>query len=194
MTDPSDPLPLAERPGIPPTLAYLRGAYPAEGWRGHPSYGQLADFWLHIHRTLCGEAAAVEEALAGHDTASGDPMRFQQRWVPRLNQFLQHLSAHHQIEDHAYFPKFRLLDARMPAAFDLLERDHAAIERQLHETVTGARTLLAALAGGGDAAARPLDAHRGQMAALTRLLARHLADEEEIVIPALLEHGERAVA
>lgn len=76
----------------------------------------------------------------------------------------------------------------MQRAFELLERDHGA----LHEALSGiVRRANPVLASGDDAAFRTaleryLDAHRK----LGEGLLRHLDDEEDLVIPLLIEHGE----
>ncbi|WP_332306624.1 hemerythrin domain-containing protein [Sphingomonas sp. PAMC 26617] len=122
-----------------------------------------------------------------------DAPTFQQAFVPRFNHFLQHLEGHHGIEDSLYFPKFRALDPRMERGFDVLESDHELIHSALIGALDGARDLVAALPRGAasvqDASNRYADATDRLMA----LLARHLADEEDLVIPAMLQHGERSV-
>ena len=186
----STSLDLATRAGLPPAIAYLRDTHPNAGWRAHANYGELADFWLGVHAALRGEGAQVTATADAFRDRRTDADAFQRALVPRLNRFLGHLDQHHRIEDHAYFPKFRALDARMVAGFDLLEADHHAIHAGIDATVASARALLAAIADSSDTA-RAADGFATISASLVRLLHRHLADEEEIVIPALLEHGER---
>lgn len=182
---------LAERSGLDDAVAYLRAAHPPQQWRSHANFGQLAAFWLQVHDALRSEAADVARVVDGFRSGQVDAPAFQRAFVPRLNGFLQHLDHHHQIEDAAYFPKFRTLDARMVAGIDLLEADHALIHQGLDATVDGARALLTALAMPGDAARHAADRYAQGVGAFAALLARHLADEEDLVIPALLEHGER---
>ncbi|MGN5373670.1 hemerythrin domain-containing protein [Sphingomonas hankookensis] len=179
---------LGVRNGIPDDIAYLRARHPHGGWTTHVNFGQLCDFWLHVHQSLRSEGAAVETIIADFREGRIDARAFPQRFVPALNQFLGHLDGHHQIEDAVYFPKFRALDPRMARGFDLLEADHHAIHAALESTVASARGLLASLAD-----ARAADTHAAAAATLTRLLVRHLTDEEDLVIPAMLEHGERRV-
>ena len=57
-----------------------------------------------------------------------------------------------------------------------------------------ARALLQALAQDRDAQRRAAQAYGGAADRLLDLLGRHLADEEDLVIPAMLEHGERSLA
>ena len=80
----------------------------------------------------------------------------------------------------------------MQRGFDLLEADHHAIHDALETTVNSARGLLAML-DRPNRDGRAADEHAAHAGALTALLLRHLADEEDLVIPAMLEHGERRV-
>jgi hemerythrin-like domain-containing protein len=185
--------PLDTRTGLPDALAYLRADYPRPGWRGHPRFGQLADFWLAVHDSLRGQGRQLGELIAAFREGQRDEAGFRAMFVPRLNQFLQQLNHHHQIEDHAYFPKFRALDPRMVAGFDLLEADHHVIHGALIETAKGGQALLDALARDKDAARRAADSYATAADRLLALLRQHLADEEELVMPAMLHHGERAV-
>lgn len=183
---------LASRDGITDDIAYLRAAYPKGDWANHVNFGELCNFWLHVHQSLRTEGAAVERIIADFRDGRIDAQAFPHRFVPALNQFLGHLDGHHRIEDAVYFPKFRALDPRMERGFDLLEADHHAIHAALEITVGSARGLLASMPQ-SDRDARAADDHAAHAATLTQLLLRHLADEEDLVIPAMLEHGERRV-
>jgi hemerythrin-like domain-containing protein len=185
---------LATRAGLSDAVAWQRGDYPGAEWRAHRNFGQLADFWLHIHATLRGEGAHVAAAVEGFRAGRSDPAGFQRAFVHRINQFLQHLTAHHTIEDQAYFPKFRALDPRMTAGFDLLENDHGAIHVALETSVDSARAMLAALDGDRDGRRRAVDRYATDHDRLVALLTQHLADEEDLVLPALLHFGERSVS
>jgi len=193
VTPPADLL-LPVRTGLPGEIAYLREVHPQPLWRGHANYGEMADFWLQVHHSLREhgrELAAATEALReGRSDAAG----FEPLFVPRFNHFIQHLHGHHQIEDSAYFPRFRALDPRMAAGFDILEHDHGLIHLQLLASVGSARELLAALPQGGEEQRRAVDAYAAASGQLLALLMRHLSDEEDLVIPAILEHGERSLA
>ncbi|MHA6722221.1 hemerythrin domain-containing protein [Sphingomonas sp. RS2018] len=184
-------LDLPDRTGLPDTIAYLRAGHPQPTWRTHRNFGELAGFWLHIHDTLRGEASILMTLLEEVQAGRADLSQATPRFVPAFNGFLQHLDAHHRIEDGAYFPRFRALDPRMERGFELLEADHVLIDQRLHATIDTARAMLAASAS--DDRRRAIDASAAAIAELRALLGRHLADEEDIVIPALLEHGERSI-
>jgi hemerythrin-like domain-containing protein len=185
---------LPNRVGLSSDIAYLRAAYPPPGWRAHGNFGELAAFWLQVHDSLRTQGSALQQVMSVFREDRSDAAAFQRLFVPRLNHFLQHLHGHHQIEDAAYFPKFRALDPRMAAGFDLLESDHMIIHEALTALLDTARALLAALARDDDTRRHAADLHTDAADRLRALLHRHLSDEEELVIPAMLEHGERCVA
>jgi hemerythrin-like domain-containing protein len=193
VTPPADLL-LPVRTGLPDDIACLREAYPQPLWRSHANYGEMADFWLQVHHSLREHGRELARVTAALREGEFDTAGFQPLFVPRFNHFIQHLHGHHQIEDSAYFPRFRALDPRMVAGFDLLEHDHGLIHIQLLASVGSARDLLAALPEGGDGQRRAIDAYADAAGQLLDLLVRHLADEEDLVIPAILEHGERSIS
>lgn len=185
--------PLESRAGLPDELAYLRAAYPKTGWDKHRNFGQLSAFWLQVHASLREEGRQLREATTAFREERLDATGFQRFFAPRLYQFLQHLDGHHRIEDAVYFPKFRALDQRMVAGFDLLEADHDHIHEALLASARNGQALLTSLGRGSDAARRAADDYVANADRLLALLVRHLADEEDLIVPAMLHHGERPV-
>ena len=186
MTD----LSLETRSGLPDEIAYLRSSFPQPGWRAHANFGELSAFWLQVHEHLRGQGGALSQATSAYRQRRVDPGQFRQYFVPTLSQFLQHLNGHHQIEDRFYFPKFRALDPRMPAGFDLLESDHQLIHEALLATAETANRFLQSAV---DEERRAADTYAAAADRLLALLTRHLADEEDLIIPAILQHGEQGV-
>ena len=187
-------LALDSRSGLPDELAYLRALYARDGWRQHANFGELANFWLHIHESLRREGSALRQATEDYRQGRLDAHGYRRFFAPGLNHFLQHLNGHHQIEDRVYFPKFRALDPRMAAGFDLLDSDHDQIHAALVESAQGANRFLAAFDKDADALAREGESYAAGADRLLALLVRHLADEEDLIIPAMLHHGERQVS
>lgn len=187
-------LDLESRDGLPDELAYLRSSYPKEDWQAHANFGELTRFWLHVHEGLRHHGRTLDRLTTDFREGRLDADSFRRSFVPGLNQFLSHLNGHHQIEDHHYFPKLRVLDPRMVAGFDLLERDHHRIHEALLASAQAANDFLSAFGKDGDALLRSGDVYAERSAKLLALLLGHLADEEDLVVPAMLHHGERAVA
>ena len=102
--------------------------------------------------------------------------------------FLNQLHGHHQIEDHHYFPQFIPLDSRLEQGFEILDRDHHALDGHIHALAESTNAVLRKIAAGEDdekEAVTLLEAQR----AFRNFLHRHLDDEEDLVVPVILEYG-----
>jgi hypothetical protein len=184
---------LARRNGWPPDMCELLQRYPREQWQGHANLGEMATFWLSRH-AMFRELAAMVEQIAG-DFRGGalTATRFPQLFVPRLQFLLQQLDVHHQIEDYHYFPIFRAADERLARGFDVLEEDHHAIHAGMAGTAETANALLRALQGDSDTLRRCGDDYAAASGQMIRFLMRHLDDEEDLIVPLILDRGEEAL-
>jgi hypothetical protein len=185
---------LTNRAGLPSEIAYLREKYPQPDWRSHENFGEMSAFWLHVHAMLREHGERLRQLVQAFREGRVDAAGLRGHFAPRLGVFLQHLQGHHAIEDFDLFPRFRALDRRMIVGFDLLENDHEIIHERLTASAESGRNLMAALAKDGDAARRAADAYADSFGRLLGPLARHLSDEEDLVIPAMLEHSDSAIA
>ncbi|MEL6677434.1 MAG: hemerythrin domain-containing protein [Pseudomonadota bacterium] len=97
------------------------------------------------------------------------------------------------MEDEHYFPLLTGEDPRLAAAFDLLDADHGVLDGRIHGLADRINRALGLL---GDA--RLLRGEAGplidDLEAMRALLDRHLTDEEEIVVPIILEHAPKALS
>ena len=183
-----DPDALDARARLPDALRVLVDELPREGWEAHPRFSELIRFWLDRHqlfRALLGRLRAdAEAALDGRLDALGYARSLQRHG----GLFVGELDAHHRIEDAHYFPVLQALDPRVRRGFDILDRDHHALDARLG--------LFAERANGVLRGAREEAGRTDRAAALLReverfepLLERHLVDEEELVVPVLLHHA-----
>jgi len=101
---------------------------------------------------------------------------------------LQQLEGHHQIEDQHYFPQISILDSRAEKGFAMLDSDHDALHHMIEETVPVTNDALTAIQNGIDARGAVEVLRKHQLNFQSQLL-RHLSDEEELVVPVILEHG-----
>ena len=184
---------LKTREGLPDALRALLEKHPREGWRRHPEFGPLTDFWLHKHlgfrramESLQADArAALDGGMAAEDYA---------RRMSRLGgAFLQELHGHHSIEDMHYFPKMAPLVPSLERAFAILDTDHHTLHDELEAFADGANGVLRAVAGKKDWR-DPLRRFEQRLTGMERFLDRHLTDEEEVVVPVILEVGEGRLA
>jgi hypothetical protein len=193
MTDTTDPLSLAVRNGWPEDMRVLMARYPRECWQAHANLGSMARFWLSRHamfRELSGMLTAIETDFRA---GSLKPADFPRLFVPRLQFLLLQLDAHHQIEDHHYFPIFRAADARLARGFDVLEGDHHAIHADMARAAETANALLRNLQSDADLLRRAGDGYAAAGAALFGRLVHHLDDEEDLIVPLILDRGEDAL-
>lgn len=188
-----DALALARRSGWPDDLRVLVARYPRERWDVHPNLGEMARFWLSRHAMFRELSAAIEQITAHFRAGKLPPQEFARQFAPRLQFMLDQLNVHHQIEDLHYFPIFRAADDRLARGFDVLEGDHHHIHADMARTAETANGLLRVLQGGGDAMRRCGDDYADASAAMLKGLARHLDDEEDLIVPLILDRSEAAL-
>lgn len=186
-----DPFPLATRGGLPDDLKMLISDYPREIWQTHDNLGDMARFWLQRHDMFREMGSILTGAIGDWREGRMDDKGFAGFFVPRLNWYLGNLDGHHNIEDHHYFPVFRKAEPRLTRGFDILDRDHHVIHDALEMNAEAARSYLSALEEGGDALKRAGEAYATENERLMRFLSRHLEDEEDLIIPVILDQGER---
>ncbi|SLN60610.1 hypothetical protein AQS8620_02738 [Aquimixticola soesokkakensis] len=172
---------------LPDALRVLLADYPRLGWDSHPEFSGLVSFWLERHlgfRKLLAQLQRDAQERLDRDMSA-------QSYAHRLSHMggslVSGLHGHHQIEDHHYFPRLKALDGRLERGFDILERDHAAMDGMLARFSEAANLVLTT---GQDADAREHTARFSQeLATFGELLDRHLIDEEEIIVPVILNNG-----
>lgn len=188
----TDPLALDSRDRLPDALRALLQEYPRDAWPADPHFEGLVRFWLERHlmfRRLMGLLREDTERLL--DRAL-DERAYGQRLARLGSALVGQLHGHHQIEDMHYFPVLARTEPRLDRGFEILERDHEALDLHL-EAFTNAANGVLRIVGEGDAAREAGAGFLKHLAGLERLLDRHLVDEEELVVPVVLKHGERGL-
>ncbi len=186
-------LALARRSGWPDELRVLLARFPREEWQSHANLGEMARFWLSRH-DMFRELSAMTEQVSNEFRAGKIPAaEFPRLFVPRLQFLLSQLNVHHQIEDHHYFPIFKGAEERLARGFDVLEADHHAIHENMATTAETANALLQGLQGDADTVRKLADAYADASGGLIKGLIRHLDDEEDLIVPLILERGEHAL-
>lgn len=190
---PSMSLDLKTRMGLPPDLRVLLDLYPREVWPGHANLGAMARFWLQRHdmfRRLGGALQAATSQMRAEEIAPG---RFRAWFQPRLQFYLSELNAHHHVEDLHYFPLIREADLRLSRGFEVLERDHETIHANLVAAAESGTAFLQADEADRDRLRATAEAYAETSDALLALLTRHLEDEEDLIVPLILDRGEEAL-
>lgn len=174
---------LATRDRLPANLVTLLADWPRGGWSDVPGFEGLSAFWLDRHlgfRDLISGLRRDAEHMAGGRI---DPNRWQGRLLRGGEQLVEGLIGHHQIEDASYFPAMVKLEPRLAHGFDLLDRDHHALDGLLDGFVAQANAALQAT----DLREAALAFH-ASLHPFERQLIRHLEDEEDLIIPVILKH------
>jgi hemerythrin-like domain-containing protein len=184
---------LSTRADLPEDLKFLLKRYPRENWTGNPNVGPTAAFWLQRHAMfrelggslLNGATNYWEEKIGADD--------FRKWLVPRLQFFLSSLDDHHRVEDGAYFPRFQAIEPKLARGFEILDSDHHILHDNIERIIVTVNTLLQADARDKDALRWAADAHADASASMLGMLGRHLDDEEDLVIPLLMDRGEASL-
>lgn len=165
------------------TLAGLAQS-PPERWAEHPAHHGLARHWQAIHRAMLHNLGTIETALrslAGDRLADSERMRLVADVAPAARHAVEHLHGHHRLEDHDMFPQLLRAAPSLARPLNLLEADHIVLNAVL---APFERALAALPDANAPASAWDTVATAGERVA--RVARRHIADEEEIVIPAVL--------
>ncbi len=177
------------RTGWPDELKSLLNRFPRDSWRANGN--SMTEFWLDKHDYFRNQAAAMSEMATRFRNDRIEPAQFAGWLAPRLQAFLGALHGHHQIEDYHYFPAFREAERSLAPGFDVLASDHELMHRSIAEIVDATNAFLASL---GDDSANARDAQKRtaekyiETSELTfRRLVRHLSDEEDQIIPIMLD-------
>jgi hemerythrin HHE cation binding domain-containing protein len=177
----------------PGELLFLLERHPRTSWPIARS--ATVAFWLDVHNRLRRDAAGLDAAGDEYRGGRLSPAQLAVVAAPRLRGLVAAMQGHHQIEDFEYFPEFRRAEPRLATGFDRLEREHALLSRSVDAALAALAELHAVVerrAEPATAATLKLAAQRyvDAAATLSADLLRHLHDEENLVVPLLLERGD----
>ncbi|HEY3518855.1 MAG TPA: hemerythrin domain-containing protein [Gammaproteobacteria bacterium] len=179
-------------PGWPAELEFLLARHPRATWPNARSASVA--FWLDVHERLRRDSAGLDAAGDDYRGGRSSPAQLAVVAAPRLRGLVAAMHGHHQIEDFEYFPEFRRAEPRLAAGFDRLEREHASLSRCVDATLAALAELhaVADRAEPSSTATLNLAAQRyvDAAATLSADLRRHLHDEENLVVPLLIERGD----
>jgi hemerythrin-like domain-containing protein len=181
-----------QRTGWPDELCVVLNEFPRDTWPKTRS--SMARFWIDKHNYLRRQSDALQSANQDYRAERTAPAQFGNWIAPRLQGFLSELHGHHQIEDFHYFPAFRSAEPRLTAGFDVLGSDHELIHQGIAAIVESINGFLAAIqsdsAENTDAHRHAADRYIKASETLHQRLNRHLADEEDLIIPLMIRQDE----
>ncbi|MBZ8133651.1 hemerythrin domain-containing protein [Afifella sp. IM 167] len=188
-----DYLSLKRRERLPEDLLALLRKYPREIWPTHQNLGELARFWLARHDMFRELSEILAAAARDLEEGRVEAEAFRSFFAPRMRFFLQQLHGHHEIEDHAYFPAFMAAERSLIRGFEILENDHVIIHGDLERLREGGAALIQSLGEDRDRQMRSAEAMAGELQAFLTGLRRHLADEEDLIVPLILDRTEAKI-
>lgn len=193
MPDQADIHHLEVRSGLPEDLRWLADNYPREGWQRHDNIQGMASMWLQRHDMFRELGGTLIAGIADYREGRLDAQGFAQWFAPRLNYFLGNLDGHHNVEDQHYFPAFASAEKRLKRGFEILDADHHLIHDALERNAETANSFIRSLQENEDRQRFAADSYADENARLVAMLTRHLADEEDLIIPLILDRGDRAL-
>ncbi|MCC1491957.1 hemerythrin domain-containing protein [Cognatishimia sp. F0-27] len=162
--------------------------YPREAWPDHPDFATSIANWMGAHlmfrqlaRTLTRDGERYLDRERDADTHAERLSRFGGALVSSLH-------GHHHWEDTRFFPELSAADSRFDPGIEILESDHEALDATLHRFERAAnRVIRLTTLDEAQAREETADVLR-ESRTIEALLTRHLADEEDLVVPILLHH------
>ena len=181
-----------DAPRLGPDLIYLLQLLPRERWPAEAAHG-TAGVWLAMHASLRHGQRQLEALARQWQHKAVDWVGFRRQALPMLDAHLGHLHGHHRLEDQHYFPAMRRAEPRLDKGFNLLAADHERIDASVRD-LQRLRTQLAHASPAEAAAWQCAHDMARALPVCGTLLAQHLGDEEDLVIPllALREAAPRA--
>ena len=173
---------------LPSEFQILLWDYPRDAWPNHPNFARSIQNWMGAHNGFRALSSYVTEDTQAFLNRDIDDRTFVRRLTKYGDSLLRNLHGHHTWEDRKFFPELSAAEERLEAGLDMLEADHEALDSTLDTFKRHANRAvqLAHLSPKDltDEAAAVLKSGE----AISVLLARHLADEEDLVVPIILHH------
>ena len=179
---------ITERQALPDHMRLLLRDYPRDAWPDHPNFARSIQNWMGAHTMFRRLGGVTRTETEGYLDKTRDPDDFAGRLSVYGNLLVRNLHGHHTWEDRSFFPELEAADPRFEAGLEMLEADHEVLDETLDRfSRTGNRVMK--LIHLDEAQARDEGgALHGMAEEIEGYLARHLSDEEDLVVPILLHH------
>lgn len=186
-------LALGVRKDLPDNLLFLFNKHPRETWAEDSGLAGAGETWLSNHKFFRAMTMKIyedltslrDEAETTHDTGPS--------FHRHTRSLISGLDSHHRVEDGHYFPTFKKAEPRLTQGFEILEADHLMIHDAIIEFDTTARNFLRRIGQSegpmGSHARVATDKAIDDLKRFGGLLRQHLTDEEDLVIPLILERA-----
>lgn len=183
--------PISTRTQLPDEFQTLLKDYPREAWEKHPDMAPFTQNWLEAHAMF----RRLDKIIVKDTQKFLDKSRSGEDFAKRIGfyggQLVDNLTRHHHFEDEQFFPTISSVTPDFDRGLKMLESDHEALTKAMEDFVISGNSAIDLAvqddAQAIDAAGKVLE----KAQALQDFLTRHLADEEDLVVPILLHHKMR---
>lgn len=179
---------LLTRQALPVSLKSTLNDNPAwAGWRSLKQSQPPIEMWLQMHKGFLTTIDQIDAVTLGlQDAEEGDLVDLirDSNLLSGSQHLILQLEQHHAMEDQVYFPKFVTLIPRLKAPMEMLDQDHIELGHIMHE-MNDSLDRLATI----QPARRDLATLHQQARQLRHCLKMHIENEEDIIMPDLMEIG-----
>ena len=174
----------------PDELLVLLKKFPRDSWKNQTA--SLSQFWLDKHNDFRHQSRQLIGFTQNYREEKIQGQELVKRLGRSLQRFLSHLNGHHSIEDDHYFPRFRAADKRLAPGFDVLEDDHYLLHEGMDEIAEKFNAMAGSIRSSKKESVhkRAADAYMTSADLFFKRMLQHLADEEDLIIPLMLEQGQ----
>ena len=173
---------------MPEEMRILFDQYPRDSWDAHPGFKEKTRHLLGAHQMF---RRVAERVRLDTETLMDRSMGLED-YAGRLSHYggnlVGNLHGHHGWEDHSYFPELSAADPRFEAGLEVLEQDHADLDKVLDDFTRTANRLIKLSALDEAQAHDEAGPVHATASTIEAFLKRHLTDEEELAVPIILHH------
>ena len=173
---------------LPDEMRILLRDYPREAWPDHPNFAAAIQNWMGAHemfRRLGKIVRLNTESYLNKDRSAEDSAA---RLAYYGNHLVRNLHGHHGWEDNSFFPELSAADSRFDQGLETLETDHLALDDVLDRFTRQANRVVKLTQLDESQAYDESGTLLDTASEIEAFLARHLVDEEDLVVPILLHH------
>jgi len=164
-------------------------------WHQHTRFAGEAEFWMQVHKALLIATAELPNKCGALMLSIDDPIA-RKKSLTQLSQLggqlIHHAHTHHHVEDNHFFPVFQKAFPKLNHHLELLDGDHKVLTASLDQLELALREVSSAKNYSDSKSANSkcqftCEQLLSAAKSVDALFTRHIADEEEICIPVILQ-------
>ena len=182
---------LSDRTGLHMGLQVLLRDYPRDAWPDHPNFARSIQNWMGAHNMFRNLSELNQKETELYLNNGRDPQDYADRLSFYGDLLVRNLHGHHMWEDRDYFPELLAADDRFARGLEMLEGDHLQMDEILGRFTDQANRVVQLIQLDETQAKGEAGNLQTLCTDITSFLNRHLADEEDLIVPILLHHKMR---